>query len=220
MLAMKNKNSASEEQKSRKNVGHRKSSFMEKDMRIQNLMDAYAPSFSATEPFTSDDVLDETKLTNPPVCNDQPISISRMAHWKQVVGQVLRFCMVGGLNTILDLLLFNCLLLLFPTQNPLNLVIYNSLAYAFGGINSFLLNKYWTFRHRQRIATSEIVRFIFTTILGICVNDVLLWACSNMIHLQYVSPTLWANVAKIIAIFGTFLISYTGMRLWVFSKSS
>jgi putative flippase GtrA len=140
--------------------------------------------------------------------------------WKQLVVQVLRFCVVGGLNTVLDLLLFNCLLWMLPTTNPVNLVLYNSLAYAFGGINSFVLNKYWTFSHRQKIASGEVARFIITTLVGICVNDLMLWLFSNLIHLQNINPTLWANVSKIIAIFGTFLISYMGMRLWVFSKRS
>jgi putative flippase GtrA len=173
------------------NMPSGKSSVDDKYIDNPTLIDVYMPECAKTEPIA----------------------------WRHLIGQVLRFCLVGGLNTILDLLVFNCLLILFPTHDPLDLVVYNSLAYAFGGINSFFLNKYWTFRRRQRVVAAEIMRFIVTTLFGICVNDVMLWICSNLIHLQYVSPTLWANVSKILAIFGTFLISYTGMRLWVFSKT-
>jgi putative flippase GtrA len=184
------------------------------------MIDVYDVQFVKTEPLPVRNIVSEAILIDPAPSPkfDQPINGSMRRIWKQFVAQVVRFCLVGGLNTVLDLLLFNCLLWLFPTNNPLNLVVYNSLAYAFGGINSFVLNKYWTFNHRENIAPGEVARFIITTLVGICVNDLMLWLFSNMIHLQDVNPTLWANVSKIIAIFGTFLISYSGMRLWVFSK--
>lgn len=194
-------------------------------MRSPNIIEVYEPQFAESEaltPLTVCDTVSEAILIEPILtsAHDPSISNSIRIIWKQIVGQVLRFCLVGGLNTILDLLLFNGLLWAFPTNNPANLIVYNSLAYAFGGINSFVLNKYWTFRHRQNIGPSEIARFAITTLVGICVNDLLLWIFSNTIHLQDINPTLWANVSKVIAIFGTFLISYTGMRLWVFSKRS
>lgn len=192
-------------------------------MRSQIIIDAYEPQFTEAEPFTplaGSHPASEAILSDPIAfpTTDQSISGSMRRIWLQAVGQVLRFCLVGGLNTILDLLLFNCLLWVFPTADPVNLIVYNSLAYAFGGINSFVLNKYWTFRHRQSIDPGEVTRFIITTLAGICVNDILLWIFSNAIHWQDINPTLWANVSKVIAIFGTFLISYSGMRLWVFSK--
>ena len=194
-------------------------------MRSQTIIEVYEPQFTESEtltPLTMCDTVSEAILIEPMPAptNDPSISDSMRRIWKQMIGQVLRFCLVGGLNTILDLLLFNGLLWAFPTNNPANLIVYNSLAYAFGGINSFILNKYWTFRHQQTIGFGEVVRFVITTLVGICVNDLLLWIFSNAIHLQDINPTLWANVSKVIAIFGTFLISYTGMRLWVFSKRS
>jgi putative flippase GtrA len=53
--------------------------------------------------------------------------------------------LVGGLNTLVDLLILNGLLWLFPTTSSLTLLVYSSLAYSLGAVNSFLLNKYWTF---------------------------------------------------------------------------
>ncbi|WP_161977337.1 GtrA family protein [Dictyobacter kobayashii] len=152
-----------------------------------------------------------------PYYSDENVIIKK---WLYLFGQILRFCMVGGLNTALDLLLFNVIFWLWPTQNSLQLLVYNSIAYALGGINSFLLNKYWTFGHRQRIARSEIISFTITTLLGIGANDAILWLCSRLIHLQHINPTLWANSSKLIALFCTCLISYVGMRMWVFARKA
>ena len=132
--------------------------------------------------------------------------------------QFLRFCMVGGLNTAVDLLILNSLLLLWPTQNTLLLLTYNSIAYAVGAVNSFAWNKYWTFQDRQKASVGEVIRFAVTTLLGIVCNDALLWMVGSILHSAMLSASLSTNIAKILAIGGTVLISYLGMRLWVFVR--
>ena len=145
---------------------------------------------------------------------------SRISLWKRWPGQLVRFGMVGGLNTTLDLLLFNGLLWLFPTTAIPIILMFNSLAYGTGAINSFLLNKYWTFGSRQHTTWREVSRFVVTTMLGVGCNDLLLrWANKLVAPLIEYSP-LWVNVAKIVAIAGTVFISYLGMRLWVFTNRS
>lgn len=138
--------------------------------------------------------------------------------WVGLAVQIIRFGFVGALNTALDLLIFNTFLLLFPTKDTAMLLVYNSTAYAIGSINSFILNKHWTFRHRQRTTRQEVLRFIITTLLGIGCNDLIIWLISGVSHPLIADARLWANVSKICAIFGTILISYFGMRLWVFVK--
>ena len=135
---------------------------------------------------------------------------------KRWIGQVLRFGLVGGLNTIVDLLILNMLLLLFPTSSTRMILIYSAIAYSLGAVNSFLLNKYWTFGYRQRTTWREVVRFIVTTLCGIGWSSIILWLASNALHPLLINTTIWANASKVTAISGTALISYLGMSLWVF----
>lgn len=132
------------------------------------------------------------------------------------IRQLMRFCIVGGLNTIVDLLVLNGLLWFWPAQNTIQLVAYNSIAYIIGAVNSFFWNKQWTFQHRQQASAQEVTRFALTTLAGVLCNDVLLWIAGRILHPAVLSATLWANISKIVAIAGTVLISYLGMRLWVF----
>ena len=148
--------------------------------------------------------------------NEYDASAQRLRDRFHVLRQVMRFGLVGGLNTLIDLLALNGLLLLFPTTSSLLLLAYSALAYSVGAVNSFLLNKYWTFGHRQRTTRRELMRFATTTLLGIGWSSAILWLASNALHLWIVNTTLWANASKVLAIFGTVLISYVGMRLWVF----
>jgi putative flippase GtrA len=115
-----------------------------------------------------------------------------------------------------DLLILNMLLLLFPTNSARMILIFSAIAYSPGAVNSFLLNKYWTFGYRQRTTRREVGRFIVTTLCGIGWSSIILWLASNALHPILMNPTLWANASKVIAISGTALISYLGMSLWVF----
>ncbi|HXR65290.1 MAG TPA: glycosyltransferase family 39 protein, partial [Ktedonobacteraceae bacterium] len=142
------------------------------------------------------------------------------AEWSRTFGQFLRFGLVGCLNTLVDLLALNCLLWLLPAQNNTLLLLANSLAYATGSLNSFLLNRYWTFRCHGHANRREVTRFAVTTLAGIVCNDLILYLLNSIQHPSQFSPTLWTNITKIVAIGGTVLVSYLGMRLWVFVQSS
>jgi len=135
---------------------------------------------------------------------------------KRWMGQVVRFGLVGALNTVVDLLILNLLLLLFPTNSTRMFLIFGAIAYGVGAVNSFLLNKYWTFGSRQRTTWREVVRFIVTTLCGIGWSSAILWLAGNALHPILINPTVWANVSKVVAICGTVLINYLGMSLWVF----
>ena len=148
--------------------------------------------------------------------NEQDASAHRLRDRVRLLGQMLRFGLVGGLNTLVDLLILNSLLWLFPTTNTLMLLAYNSLAYSLGAVNSFLLNKYWTFASRQKVTRGELARFILTTLCGIGWSSAILWLASTLLRPFLVNATVWANASKVVAIAGAALISYLGMRLWVF----
>ena len=140
--------------------------------------------------------------------------------WKSWPGQLVRFGIVGGVNTSLDLLILNGLLWLFPTTNTILVLLFNSVAYCLGAVNSFLLNKYWTFARRQRTTWSEVRRFAITTFFGMVCNDILIWFANNLFHPLISNAALWMNASKIVAIAGTVFISFLGMRLWVFVNRS
>ena len=133
--------------------------------------------------------------------------------------QIVRFGIVGVLNTIVDIVAMNILIWRFPTHDANLLLFYNSIAYILGALNSFGFNKYWTFKHKQAVTGSEIFRFAIVNIIGILCNDGIIWSVASILHTLIANHVLWANVSKGCAIIGTTSVSYLGMRLWVFSRS-
>ncbi len=151
---------------------------------------------------------------------EQEIKPRRFRNWIASILQFARFSIVGILNTLIDITTLNILLWRFPIHNTNQLLVYNSIAFIFGAINSFCLNKYWTFRKRNGITSGEIARFVVLTIAGILCNDIILWLSARLLHPLISNNLLWANISKGIAIVGTMTISYLGMHLWVFAKGT
>lgn len=135
-----------------------------------------------------------------------------------LIVQLFRFIFVGGINTIIDIVAFNMLIWMFPTSNNFVLVFYNSLAYALGAVNSFCLNKIWTFQQRSNATNNQIIRFVLITSLGIICNDAFLWLATTFFNSLSLTSFLWINIAKVSAIAGSVAVSYIGMRFSVFTK--
>ena len=139
--------------------------------------------------------------------------------WLLLGAQLVRFGFVGGLNTLIDILAFNLLLWMVPTQNATMLLVYNSLAYLIGAANSFYCNRLWTFEQRSHVTRKQLVRFAVVTGLGILCNDLFLLLATNLLTQLSLSGVLWTNGAKVSAIACSFLVSYIGMRFTVFTHS-
>lgn len=144
----------------------------------------------------------------------------RDEQWNLTLWQFLRFGLVGCVNTLVDLLVLNCLFWLLPSQNTTLLLLANSVAFATGALNSFLLNRYWTFQRSGHTNKGEVTRFAAMTLASVACNDLILYMLNSAGHPGQFSPVLWTNLMKVMAIGGTVLVSYLGMRLWVFVQSS
>jgi|SRR5579859_2929436 len=149
------------------------------------------------------------------------LTLTSTSHsWVTLFQQCLRFGIVGILNVGIDLLAFNILIWLFPTQNSNILFWFNALAYSLGAVNSFILNKCWTFCQKQQINAQQIMRFVIVNLMGICCNSAIVWILVQMLHPFATNTFLLANTAKMLAIVATALISFLGMHLWVFATSA
>src|SRR5258708_25139154 len=134
--------------------------------------------------------------------------------WSSTCWQFLRYCLVGGANTLMDLLMLNVLLWRFPTNNVLVLVVYNSVAYSGGAVTSFFLNKYWTFGHKQRTTGREVVRFAIILALEILYSNGLVWLAGKIVQPLIAHPTLRGNASQLHAETGGAVSSSPFRRCW------
>ncbi|GAC1645218.1 MAG: hypothetical protein NVS4B12_11060 [Ktedonobacteraceae bacterium] len=134
--------------------------------------------------------------------------------------QFLRYCLVGGVNTLIDIFVLNVLLWCFPTHSAQVLVAYNSVAYSCGAVSSFFLNKYWTFRRAHKPTGGEVGRFVLSMLLELLYSNVLVWLAGKALQPFIANTTLWGNAAKLVAVVSGAFLSYILMRLWIFAGGS
>lgn len=121
--------------------------------------------------------------------------------------QLLRFCMVGFANMTVDFAVFFVLtyygMLYLPAQ---------ALSYSAGVVNSFVLNRSWTFRLTSRPQVAEAVKFC-------CLNGVSLAVSAGILFIARDTYQLNLWLGKLAATAGGVAVNFLGSRFWVFSKA-
>jgi putative flippase GtrA len=121
--------------------------------------------------------------------------------------QFLRFCTVGIGNTAVDVTAFYLL-----TLGGVPYLLAQVLSYSVGIVNSFFLNRKWTFRVTHKTNVLEIAKFIFVNGLSLLVSSGLLFILYDVYHLN-----LW--LSKFVTIGGGSVVNFMGSRLWVFTEN-
>jgi putative flippase GtrA len=132
--------------------------------------------------------------------------------------QFVRYCLAGGVNTLISMSILNALLWRFPTHHVHLLVVENSVAYAGGAVSSFFLNKYWTFQRRQRPTRREVGRFLLSVALELVSSNGLLWLAGMALSPFIANITVWGNASKLLAVAVGAALSYLLMRFWIFTS--
>ena len=134
-----------------------------------------------------------------------------------MIKRLIRFAIIGVLNTILDILILNLLFVIWPPHGQALMIAWeNMLAFSVGAIQSFLLNKFWTFKDISPITFQQVLKFAGVTVGNMILNTLILEA---LIKILGVSPdgagltavALKAGVATIMMV-----VSFCGMLLIVF----
>lgn len=125
--------------------------------------------------------------------------------------RLLRFAVVGCINTGVDFLTFTLLHGAFQTDK----LICQLAGYSMGVANSFILNKLWTFEsHNSKYESSwELLRFIIVNAVSLGVS---------LLGLQILNGNLKINVyiSKVIVTVLAQAVNYLGYKLWVFKNKS
>ncbi|HWQ41664.1 MAG TPA: GtrA family protein [Desulfosporosinus sp.] len=118
--------------------------------------------------------------------------------------EFIKFCLVGAVNTGIDFTVFTVL-----SNFGVLLLVAQVVSYSCGVLNSFLLNRTWTFRERKQ-SSGQLIRFLTLNLGTLTITYGLL------VYFRYhlVWPLL---VCKLVATGVSLVINFVGSRLWIFS---
>lgn len=120
-----------------------------------------------------------------------------------------RFSMVGMANTLVDFLMFT----LFHGLVGLSYITSQVIGYSFGILNSFVLNRKWTFEdvNSNKKTFHELLQFIVVNLISLSIT---------IITMNFLIKGLNLNVyvSKIIATIISQITNFLAYKLWVFTK--
>lgn len=136
---------------------------------------------------------------------------------KKLILRLIRFSFVGVFNTLLDLGILNLLIYLFNVESPLAFSICKGVSFALAIINSYFMNKYFTFAKKEK-SKREFYLFVIISIISLFINMVISSILFYLIGLypQIVSIHIIATISAIIGAVFSMIINYIGYSYFVF----
>ena len=150
-----------------------------------------------------------------------------MAAWRQRLGRMTRFALVGLANTGVDLFVLNVLTLATGITDGVGFGVQKTFSFLVAVVGSYLLNKHWTFRDRSRRTTAQLYRFVSVSVVGVLLN---ILTASMMV--TYAKPALplfvdgalldqlWVNIGALSGTAAGLSWNYLGYRNLVFTSKS
>lgn len=122
-----------------------------------------------------------------------------------------RFAIVGCINTGVDFAVFFLLNLV-----GVNYLICQVVAYVTGLINSFIMNKLWSFENKiSELSTfTQFIKFICVNLCSLAVSLIALQILNSYQGLSVFSSKV------VVTVFLTQFINYFGYRFWVFNRKA
>lgn len=122
--------------------------------------------------------------------------------YKNVIVQFIKFNIVGVFNTAID---FGVFILLHSLG--IYFLIAQIISYSCGTLNSFIMNKYWTFSKIGSARLPEILKFLFVNTISLSTSLLMLY-----LFRFYFSVI----VAKALATMFSVIINFAGNKYWTF----
>ncbi|MDQ5961427.1 MAG: hypothetical protein QG581_348 [Patescibacteria group bacterium] len=138
----------------------------------------------------------------------------------RVAKQFSKFVLIGGVNTAIDFAVLNIEIKLTGITSGSGLFVLNTISFLVAVINSYFMNKYWTFQDvtRNREET-KFAQFIGVSLLGSGINSSIVAGITTFVAPVFgISPVLWANIAKLLATGISLIWNFVGYKLFVFKK--
>ena len=135
--------------------------------------------------------------------------------------QATRFCIVGVLNTLVDIAVLNLLILITGTGHtgPL-FTAFKTVSFLAALLNSFYMNSRWTFagENGSRPTATQGAQFIAISVVGSIVN-----IASASYVASYVRPpaelvAYWPTIAALVGTVFSVVFNFIGYKFLVFSS--
>jgi len=133
-----------------------------------------------------------------------------------IAHEIVKFGLVGVLNTLINLAVFNALLV---TVHDVGRVKANFVATAVATVFAYLMSRYWTFKHRpsDHSPSREFVLFIFFNAVGLAIESALI---GGTVYILGTKTIVAVNIAKILGLGLGTIFRFWAYRTFVFRPAT
>ena len=134
------------------------------------------------------------------------------------IPEALKFVVVGAVNTALDLLVLNALLLV-TGDNPsaLTFSVCKAVSFAASVINSYLMNKHWTFAGAgSKRVHVEFGQFIGVSLVGLAINNLFATLVFQHASIAAQFSAFRPTIAALVGSAAGLIWNYVGYKAFVF----
>lgn len=141
-----------------------------------------------------------------------------MAKYGPLLAQVIRFGVVGVLNTGIDFGILNILSYLTGITEGNRIIPLKGVAFLAANVNSYIINKKWTFKDNSSgEGAKRFSVYLSVSVIGALINIGVVYLITTHVPPQFgMSPTLWLNAANLVATGFSLIWNFVGYKLIVF----
>lgn len=152
-----------------------------------------------------------------------------------VIYQVAKFVLVGGLNTLIDWGILALLILFFRSRwgiEPSDVLLmvfswtivyyslYKGISFILAVVNSYLWNKFWTFKRGATTSLSrEFIQFFVVSLIGFLINVIIASGIFSWVSpLAGLNGDQWGILAAVVATVISLTWNFIGYKFIVFKR--
>ncbi|EKD58557.1 MAG: glycosyl transferase family 2 [uncultured bacterium] len=153
---------------------------------------------------------------------EQPIS-----KLKTIVEQFAKFFLVGIMNTGVDLIILNILIVISGIAVGAGYSAQKAISFLAAVTFSYFINKHWTFQDKSKESEGKkMSQFFAVSFVGMIINvttativvNYFQTPINNMLNLPLLTPQLWGNLGALCGTAVGLGWNFVGYKLWVFKK--
>ncbi len=122
---------------------------------------------------------------------------------------VIKFGLIGIMNTAIDFGIFTLLTMVFAIGSVISHVI----SYSCGVINSYFFNRTWTFQRKDKSSAAEFIKFVVVNLISLGVSSLVMYLLAEIAGLHI-------YISKLAAVFCSLAVNFAGSKLFVFREQT
>lgn len=132
--------------------------------------------------------------------------------------EFIKFLIVGLLNTAIDFWVLNYLTSFFKIFSGPWLVLFNLTSFFIAVLNSYIFNKFWTFKASGQKWAVEFLNFLVVSVISAAFNTGIVFLGMTFFK-HWGGDYVWLNFIKLVAIVFSTLINFLGYKFFAFRAS-